>query len=469
MGGELERSRAQLSLDAAQRYAEHVNPAFVRLLGALGRGRVFVRAKGTSLFDADGDEYLDCVAGGGSVNLGHNPDALLERVREMLGDDAPAVVHGGVPVHAASFAASLAELTSPLTRVLLSTTGSEAVESAVKLARAATKRKPILYCKGGFHGTGLGALSILGSGRLRDPFEPLVGECYEIPFDDLAALAKALGERKHAAFVVEPIQAEAGVVVPHKDYLREARALCAKSGALFVLDEVRTGLGRTGSMFAFQDPYLGGFVPDVLVLGESLGGGLVPFSCAVTTPDIHDRAYGRLDRSDMHGSTFSGWALGSRVALATLELARDQALADAAKARGEQLLDRLRDALDDHPFVTSVRGRGLLVGIELGPAKAGSGGGLLGRLLPGVVDLVSRRVFGQWLAVCLLERGIVTQPASLQWNVLQVEPPLTVTEAEIDRVAETIADVLGRYRDLRAIVTDAGQRLGTQVLSSFSS
>jgi putrescine aminotransferase len=226
MSAEQERSRAQLSLDAAERYAEHVNPALVRLLGALRQGRVFVRAKGTSLFDAEGAEYLDCVAGGGAVTLGHNPDALLERVHEMLREDAPSVVHG-VAVDAANLASILAELTSPLTRVLFSLTRSEAVESAMKLARAATKRKPILYCKGGFHGTGLGALSILGSGRLRDPFEPLVGECYEIPFDDLAALAKALGERKHAAFVVEPIQAEAGVVLPLQDDLREARGLWA--------------------------------------------------------------------------------------------------------------------------------------------------------------------------------------------------------------------------------------------------
>jgi putrescine aminotransferase len=450
---------------AAVKYAAHVNPAFVKLLGALRYGRVFVRAKGTTLFDEGGKEYLDFLASFGAMNIGHNPEKLLDRVRDMLADDAANVVHTGIPVHAAELAARLVKLTSPLDRVLLSTTGGEAVESAMKLARAATKRKAIVYCKGGFHGLGLGALSIMGDGRLRDLFEPLVPECYEIPFDDVGALEKALTARKTAAFIVEPIQAEAGVVVPHRDYLREARALCTRHGALFALDEVQTGMGRCGSMFAYQDPALGGFVPDVLILGKALGGGLVPVSCAVTTAEIHDRAYGRMDRFDMHGSTFSGWALGARIAHATLDILEEDKLVEAAKERGEHMLDRLRDGLADHPFVTSVRGRGLLVGLELGPAKAT---GLLGRLLPGVVDLVSRRIFGQWLALCLLERGIVAQPASMQWNVLKLEPPLTVSEAEVDRVCDAILEILEQYKDLRAILTDAGQRLGTQALAGFS-
>jgi putrescine aminotransferase len=447
---------------ASQNYAAHVNPAFVKLLGALRYGRVFVRAKGCSLFDSEGNEYLDFLAGFGTNNVGHNPPKLLERVREMLADDAPNVLHAGIPVHAGELAADLAKLAYPLSRVLFSTGGGEAVESAMKLARAATRRKPIVYCKGGFHGTGLGSLSVMGSGHLRDPFEPLVPECYEIPFDDLDALDKALAERKVAAFVVEPIQAEAGVVVPKRDYLKEAHALCKKAGALFVLDEVQTGLGRCGSMFAYQAE---GFVPDVLVLGKALGGGLVPVSAALTTPDVHDRAYGRMDRFDLHGATFSGWALGCRVARATLALIAEEHLVENAQERGEQLGERLRDALGDHPFVREVRGRGLLLGIELGPTKQG---GLLGRLLPGVVDIVSKRIFGQWLALRLLERGVVAQPASQQWNVLKLEPPLSVSEAEVDRVVDAVVAILAEYTDMKKILADVGQRFGSQMLSGWS-
>ena len=153
------------------------------------------------------------------------------------------------------------------------------------------------------------------------------------------------------------------------------------------------------------------------------------------------------------------------MAIATLALIEEQGLAAAARARGEQLVERLRDAIGSHPFVKGVRGRGLLVAIELGPTK---GSGLLGRLLPGVVDVLSKRVFGQWLALRLLERGVLAQPASQQWNVLKLSPPLTVTEEEIDRVVATIADVLAEYTELRPLLTDVGQRLGTQFLSGWS-
>lgn len=447
---------------AAQKYAAHVNPAFVKLLGAFGYGRVFTKARGTTLWDSEGQEYLDCLAAFGVMSLGHNPPRLIERVKEMLSDDAVNVCHVGIQVHAADLAADLASLAPPLERVLFSSSGGEAVESAMKLARAATRRKAILYCKGGFHGTGLGALSIMGDGRLRDPFEPLLPECYEIPFDDLGALGKALEQRKPAALVLEPIQAEAGVVMPHGDYLKQAHDLCRQAGALLVLDEVQTGLGRTGKTFAYEHE---GFVPDVLVLGKALGGGLVPISAALTTADVHERAYGRVDRFDLHGTTFSGNALGCRIARETLAILRDERLAENAAERGEQLRERLRDRLAEHPFVKAIRGRGLLVGLELGPTR---GSGLLGRLLPSVVEGLSRRVFGQWLALRLLERGIVAQPASQQWNVLKLEPPLTVTEAEIDRVVDTIADILADYTDLKSLVADVGSRIGTQALSGWS-
>jgi putrescine aminotransferase len=449
---------------AVQKYAAHVNPAFVKLLGAFGYGRVFTRARGSTLWDSEGKEYLDCLAAFGVMNLGHNPPKLLERVKEeILADDAPNLCHVGIQVHAAELAAYLASLSPPLERVLFSSSGGEAVESAMKLARASTKRKPILYCRGGFHGTGLGPLSIMGSGRMRDPFEPLLPECYEVPFDDVVALAKELELRKPAAFIVEPIQAEAGVLVPYRDYLSQAHALCKAAGTLLVLDEVQTGLGRTGKMFAFE--HEDGLTPDILVLGKALGGGLVPLSAALTTVEIHDRAYGRMDRFDLHGTTFSGNSFACRVARAGLDILRDDELAENAAARGVQLAEGLRGALLDHPFVKAVRGRGLLVGLELGAKEAG---GFLARLLPGVVDQLSRRVFGQWLALRLLEKGIVAQPASQQWNVLKLEPPLTVTEAEIDRVVETLAGILAEYTDLKKLVADAAHRFGMQALAGWS-
>jgi putrescine aminotransferase len=440
---------------AAIQYATHVNPAFVKLLGAFGYGRVFTRARGTKLWDSDGREYLDLLAAFGVMNLGHNSEKLRDRAKAFLDDDVVNLCHVGIQVHAAELAARLA--TGKLSRVLFSSSGGEAVESAMKLARAATRRKPILYCTGGFHGTGFGPLSVMGSKRMREPFEPLVGECFEVPFDDLPALERGLEKQRPAAFVVEPIQAEAGVKVPKEGYFAKAYELCRRQGTLMVLDEVQTGLGRTGKMYAYEHE---GVVPDVLVLGKALGGGLVPISAALTTPEIHDRAYGRMDRFDLHSTTFSGNTFGCRVALAGLDIIAEDGLIENAHVRGEQLLAGLRAKLEGHPFIKGIFGRGLLVGLELGPAKEG--------FFDKLVEGVSKHVFGQWLALRLLESGIVAQPASQQWNVLKIEPALTVTAAEIDQAIGAVTGILAEYKDLRSIVADAGKRLGTQAMAGWT-
>jgi putrescine aminotransferase len=443
---------------AVQQYAEHVSPALVKLLGAFGYGRVFVRAKGTTLVDHEGREYLDFLAGFGAVNLGHNHPRLRDALRDALDDDLPNLVHTGVQADAAGLAAELASRAAPLSICLFSSSGAEAVEAGLKLARAATRRPAIVYCKNGYHGLSLGTLSVAGTARMRAPFEPLIPECVEIPFGDLDALDDALSRRKAGAFLVEPIQAEGGVILPPPDYLRRAQERCHKRGALLVLDEVQTGFGRAGTMFAYQQE---GFTPDILVLGKALGGSLVPISATLTTREINDRAYGTPDRFDLHGSTYAGNAFACRAALATLRILDDERLVEAAAARGQRLLTGLQNALAKHPFVRDIRGRGLLVALELGPKI--DGGGLLARFAPGLVDLVSKRVFGQWLALRLLEVGILAQPATQQWNVLKLEPPLTVSDAEIDRAVAAIAQILGEYRDLLPLVRDVGKRLGKQL------
>jgi putrescine aminotransferase len=277
-----------------------------------------------------------------------------------------------------------------------------------------------------------------------------------VPFGDLDALAKLLAKRDVAAFVVEPILGEGGVVVPRSGYLAEAQALCRRHGTLLVLDEVQTGIGRTGSLFAFERE---GFVPDLLVLGKSLGGGLAPVSCVLSSTEVHDRAYGSMRSFDLHSTTFAGYALGCAAALETLAIVRDEKLCENSFTHGERLLGALRAKLADHPLVREVRGRGLLVGIELGPPREG--------LVNRVAGAVTKQVFGQWLAVRLLEAGIVAQPASQDWNVLRLEPPLTISAAEIDRVTDTIAGVLGEYRDVASIVKDATARIGAQALAGW--
>ncbi|UQA59775.1 aspartate aminotransferase family protein [Polyangium aurulentum] len=445
---------------AVLRYAEHMNPAFVKLLGAFGYGRVFVGARQNRLWDHEGREYLDFLAGFGANNLGHNHPRLRERMRELLLDDVPNLVHAGPQVHAADLAFELTRRTGPLTMCLFSCTGAEAVETGLKLARAATRRPGLLHCSAGYHGLNLGNLSVNDTTRMRAPFEPLLPACQAVPFGDLDALERALADKKAAAFLVEPIQAEGGVIMPPAGYLASAQELCRKKGTVLVLDEVQTGLGRTGTLFAHERE---GFFPDVLVLGKALGGGMVPISATLTTRDLHERAFGTVERFDLHGSTYAGNAFACRTAMEVLRILDDEKLIAASEARGGLLLTQLRARLAGHPLVREVRGRGLFVGLELGPTDTG----ILNRALPGLVDAVSRRVFGQWLAMRLLEKGILAQPASQQWNVLKLEPPLTVTDEEIDRAVTAIAAILGEYRELGPLVRDVAERLGKQFMGGW--
>jgi putrescine aminotransferase len=437
-----------------ERYARHVNPAFVKLLGVVGYGRVFERAHGVWLWDHEGRRYLDALAGFGSVNVGHNHPRLVARMHALLDEEPVHFLHVGPAPQAADLAERLAAL-SGLEMALFSTSGAEAVEAGLKLARAATRRAGFVYCTGSFHGLSLGTLSVTGATRLRAPFEPLLAGCTAVEFGDIDALERALAPRRIAAFLLEPVQGEGGIVIPPPGYLRAAQDLCRRHGTLLILDEVQTGLGRCGTLFAFQAE---GLVPDVLVLAKALGGGIAAVAATLTRRDLHRKAYGSTARFDLHGSTFAGSALSCAAALETLAIVEDEGLAEAARARGDRLRVGLLRRLAGHPFVRDVRGRGLLVGIELGP----TGAGWAGRAAPLLVRHLARSVFGQWAALRLLEKGIVAQPASQAWNVLRLEPPLTIGEAEVDLLIDAVGDVLDDYRAIPPLVRDVAGRLRSQ-------
>jgi putrescine aminotransferase len=450
---------------AVQQYAKHVNPAFVKLLGVLGYGRLLTRAKDVWVWDHAGREYLDLLACFGAVNIGHNHPRLVRRLQRYLEEDALQFVHVGPSPHAAALAARLAALASPgLEVALLSSTGAEAVEAGMKVARAATGRAGFVSCVGGYHGTSLGTLSIMGSPRMRGPFEPLLAQCTTVPFGDLGALDAALRSKTVAAFVVDPFNCEVSAAPPPPGYLAEAQALCRRYGSLLVLDEVQTGLGRTGTLFAYQAPApAGGFVPDVLVLAKSLSGGFAPIGATLISAALQERAYGSMDRFDLHNSTFGGNGLSCAAALETLDILEQQGLVAASAERGAELLAKVRARLEGHPLVRSVRGRGLLVSVELGPTEQG----WLNRLAPGLVRAVSKQVFGQWAAVKLLERGVIAQPATQHWDVLKLEPPLTLQSREVDQAVAALGDVLDEYRGVSALVNDVVERVGKQFMAGW--
>ena len=428
-------------------YARHVDPTFVKLLGMLGYGRVFTRARGACVWDEQGRRYLDLLAGFGSANIGHNHPRLIARLRAFLDEQPLNLSHTGPSPSAAQLAQALAGIAGdPLEMALFSSSGAEAVEAAIKVARAATKRPRIVFCTRGYHGLSLAALSLSASARMRAPFEPLLPGCVAVPFGDLDALAHALAGRDVAAFIVEPVQIEGGVHFAAPGYLAAARGLCTKRGTLLALDEVQTGFGRTGSMFAFQEENA---TPDLLILAKSAGGSIAPIGVTMTTRRLQRAAYGSMRRFDLHGSTFGGNAFAAVAALETLRILDDEDLIRRGRARGSEMLTALRARLHGHPLVADIRGRGLILAIDLRLPMAS----------------LADRLAGQWFALALLERGVILQPASQAWNVLRIEPPLTIDPAQAADAVDAIGAVFDRHESIVPLIGRSTRRLVEQMLS----
>ena len=440
------------SNEVLRKYAKHSNPAFIKLLKIFGYGRIYTSARDVRVQDSRGREYLDLLSGFGSVNIGHNHPRLKKRLAEFLSEDHFNFNHLGPSPLEADLAESLCEGIAPLQIALFASSGAEAVEAGMKLARAYTRRKEFIYCEGGFHGTNFGALSIMGSKRMRHIFEPLLPHCTQVPFGNLEALTEVLKKKNAAAFIVEPVQSEAGINFPDPAYLKEAQKLCEQYGTLLVLDEVQTGLGRLGTMFAFEQY---DFTPDILVLAKSLSGGLAPVSATLTRQEIYNKAYGAPARFDLHSSTYEANALSCVTALENLAIIREEELVLNAKRQGELFLRLLRERLAGHPLVRDIRGQGLLIGVEFGPTEKT----WTGRNLSALVKAVAREIYGQWIAVTLLEKGIICQPASQNWNVLRIEPPLTIQETDVRHAVEIIGATLDEHTSIPDLLGKTSRRI----------
>src|SRR6188768_1355528 len=323
-------------------FARHVNPALGRFLQLVGRDYRFVHAEDCTLRTSLGETLTDWVGGFGTLSFGHNPPFAKAALAEALQSTAPHLYVEALNPFAGRLAAALVQAAGqPFETCFFANGGAEA---AVKAAVAATGRGKILYAEGGYHGTTLGALGCMAQGLSREPFEALLPRNFQsVPFGDSAALAEALASEPAAAFLVEPIQMEAGVRIASSGYLAEAKRLCNAAGSLLVLDEIQTGLGRTGELFAFQHTQT---KPDVLIVGKALGAGLVPISAAVFATGIWQRAYGTLLRSEIHNSTLGGNALCCAVGLAVLEHLAPGELLEQVRQRSAQLSTGLSRVLE---------------------------------------------------------------------------------------------------------------------------
>ena len=417
-------------------YSNHVNPQWVRLLELLQMDVRYTRCQGVELYTVNGDRILDFLSGYCVHNVGHNHPAIISALHDELERCGPAMLQSHVADLAGELAEKLCKLAGGrLNKAYFCSSGSEGVETAIKFARAYTGRAGMLYCNGAFHGLTLGALSLMADSSWAKGFGPYFPDFDRVPFNDLAELEQKLATRKYAAFIVEPIQSENGIRIPSADYLREAQALCRRYGSLFVLDEVQTGMYRTGRFLAAQHYALD---PDMVVLAKALSGGLVPSGAVLMSDEIYDSVYSSLGRAIIHTSTYSENGLAMRAGLAVLQVCEEEDLGGRATTMGAQLRQKLSEALSGYDLVGEVRGLGMLNGIEFHSPKK------LSLKVPfEAFRAIHPAMFGQVLVMRLFrEHQILTQVCGNNFMVLKVAPPLIVTSEQTDYFVNAAKEVM---------------------------
>lgn len=411
--------------DTLQKYASFVNPGLVRLYRFANVLTVEWEAEGAVIRDVHGKEYLDCSGGPAVFNVGHRHPRVVAAVREQL-ERMPMSVRALPRKPEADLAALLAEITpGDLQYTFFCNSGSEAVEGALKLARLATGRPGIVAAVGAFHGKTMGALSASGREHYKTPFAPLVPGFTHVPFGDLAAMEGAVTDQT-AAVILEPIQGEAGVIIPPDNYLPGVRALCDRRGILLILDEVQTGFGRTGKMFACEH---WGVTPDILAMAKALSGGVVPIGAFTARPAL----WKALEQNPyLHSSTFGGNPLACAAGIATIQVIREERLVARAAELGRYLQGQLGEVAQRHAgLVKSVRGKGLLVGMEFTD--------------PDIVLLVTAEA---------LQRGVIVFYSLNNPATFRIAPPLVITKEQLDYAVAMLDESIAAAEALVAQVTD---------------
>jgi acetylornithine/succinyldiaminopimelate/putrescine aminotransferase len=430
--------------DDHERWARTINPQFVRVLRTIDFDRTWERADGAYLFDADGTRFLDMLGGFGMYNVGRNNPRIRAALVDALELETPGSVQLGVTALPGLLAERLLALTPPrLERVLFTSSGTEAVEAALKLGRAATGRARVVATDHGFHGLTLGSLSANGNPEFTARFQPLLPGFDHVPFGDLDALERQLRTEDVALFVVEPIQGK-GCNLPPAGYLEGAQALCRRYGTLFCVDEVQTGFGRTGRMFAFEH---WGLEPDLVPVAKSLSGGYVPVGALLMSRAVHESVYDSMENAVSHGSTFAPNELAMAAGLATLHELEQEQLVERSARLGARLLERTRPLVAELEVVRDVRGLGLMWAIEFGEPRSG-------RISWKVIERMQPGLFAQLVVQPLFaEHHILSQVAGHKLAVVKVLPPLVVTEDDVDYFVDSLTAAIRRAQRMPSSLT----------------
>jgi len=400
-----------ITQDVIEKYQKFVNPTQVALLKVGGFDHIEHRAEGVTLTDLEGNTYIDCLGGYGIFSLGHRHPKVVEAVKRQL-DFIPLGSKTFLNKPLADLSAKLAELTpGDLQYSFISNSGAEAAEAALKIARMASGKTDFISTEGAYHGKTMGALAVTGRAVYRKPFEPMLPGGSFVPFNDADAIEAAITD-KTAAVILEPVQGEGGIQVPSPDYFPRVREICDRHGVLLIADEVQTGLGRTGKMFAVNHWDV---APDIMTLAKALGGGVMPIGATMATPAIWNKVFH--ENPFIHTTTFGGGELACAAALAALEVTVEEGLPARARENGAYFLAGLKAIQAEHPnILKEARGLGLMLGVEFTDSD-------IGKLVIGT----------------MVHRGVIAAYTLNNAKVIRFEPPLIITRAQIDQVLEVFA------------------------------
>ncbi|MFE5164889.1 aspartate aminotransferase family protein [Streptomyces sp. NPDC056697] len=446
---------------ASERYdlhTRHLNHQLPRMLQTIGFDKVYERGEGAYFWDDEGQDYLDMLAGFGVMGLGRHHPVVRKALHDVLDADLADLTRFDCQPLPGLLAERLLAHAPHLDRVFFGNSGTEAVETALKFARYATRKPRILYCAHAFHGLTTGSLSVNGEDGFRKGFAPLLPDT-AIEMGDLDALERELARGDVAAFVVEPIQGK-GVHETPPGFLRAAQELLHRHKALLIADEVQTGLGRTGDFFAYS--HEDGVEPDLVCVAKALSGGYVPVGATLGKDWIFRKVYSSMDRVLVHSASFGANAQAMAAGLAVLAVMEDERIVANARRTGDLLRERLAALVDRYELLHDVRGRGLMIGIEFGrPSSLGL------RSRWAMLQTARKGLFAQMVVVPLLRRHrILTQVSGDHLEVIKLIPPLIIGEREVDRFVEAFTAVMDDAHQGGGLMWEFGRTLVKQAVAN---
>jgi ornithine--oxo-acid transaminase len=440
-------------------HMKHISPHMARVQQIIGFDKLYTRGEGAYLWDVDGNRYLDLLAGYSVFNLGRNHPLIKQTMQEVLMLDRPNLVKMDCPLLVGLVAEELVKHMPPgLDAIFFANSGADAVDTAIKFARCATKRSRVLFLDHAFHGLTLGTLAVNGGEAFKKGFEPLIPGTMMVLMNDLEALEKELSKGDVAAFLVEPIQGK-GVYIPNDNYLPEAQRLCRKYGTQFICDEVQVGLGRAGKFLCCEHWNL---EPDMVTLAKSLGGGYMPVSAVLMRREIHDNVFGSLKRAQVHSTTFGQNDMAMAAALATLYVIDEEKIVERSATIGGKLLAKLSTMKEKHEMIADVRGKGLIIGIEFRPPS-----NLARKAAWTALEAAEKGLFTQLVVMSLMrDHHILTQVGGPGVNILKLLPPLIIGDEDVALIVEAFDSIMDQTRNLKSRVWATSAELIKQAIAA---